>query len=661
MNIKKILIADDDIDFLNLYKLRFKPEYGYSICSFEDGKSLLKYFRDEYEKGKRIPLCIIDLNMPVMNGLETSIELRKIDPYVIIIIVTGYSDISSGEIRENVKHDIYYVRKPFNNDEFQCLVDSLLKNWNNTFQLKESQITLKESLDNLENLFNTIEDYVFILDLKGNILHFNYTVEKKLSYSSEELLHMRIVDLHPQKLRKKGEKILDYMIKGERYICNLPIMTKDGRIIPVETKITRGSWKHRDVFFGISRDMTDHETMEKELRKYQFNLQKLVEERIEELKHADMDIHKEIKERLNIEEYLNSSLDEYRKLSNQFQSLLDAISEPILLLGRDLMVIWANKSAVNMFKEEYCYKLPFDLLYPSGDFPAVKTFKTGREEMSQITGEDEKTYEIKSFPVKEGEIVSNVIVIIMDITEKISFQTEAIRVSHMAALGELAAGVAHEVNNPIGGIINCAEILMDNYDDIMIKDISERIINAGERVAYIVKSLLSFSRKGDDERSIVNISLLLSDVISFIYTSIKKEGIALTVNMPENLPDLYVQPREIQQVFLNIVNNARYALNEKYHGYDKNKKLEITGDTLSISGKTFVRIIFFDCGTGISSDIINKIKSPFFTTKPGGKGTGLGLSISNNIINVHNGKLEIESIKGEYTRVIIKLPVEENL
>jgi signal transduction histidine kinase len=136
-----------------------------------------------------------------------------------------------------------------------------------------------------------------------------------------------------------------------------------------------------------------------------------------------------------------------------------------------------------------------------------------------------------------------------------------------------------------------------------------------------------------------------------------KKGISLKLDVPLGLSKVNVASQQIQQVFLNILNNARYALNRKYPGKDDGKRLEITGEEVMVEGVPYVRIIFHDSGAGINSGILDKVMNPFFTTKPTGKGTGLGLSISHGIVKDHGGRLSIESIEGEYTKVTVDLPL----
>jgi signal transduction histidine kinase len=139
-----------------------------------------------------------------------------------------------------------------------------------------------------------------------------------------------------------------------------------------------------------------------------------------------------------------------------------------------------------------------------------------------------------------------------------------------------------------------------------------------------------------------------------------KEGIAVSVNISDDTPLVKAKTQEIQQVFLNIISNSRYALNQKFSNPDKRKIIEINSETIHIKGRPYVRIIVYDRGEGIRKDLMDKICNPFFTTKPPGKGTGLGLSICHGIIEDHNGIMKFESVYRKYTKVMIDLPIFES-
>ncbi len=237
-------------------------------------------------------------------------------------------------------------------------------------------------------------------------------------------------------------------------------------------------------------------------------------------------------------------------------------------------------------------------------------------------------------------------------------EAEAIRSNQLAALGEMAANIAHEINNPVNGIINYAQILADqSKPGSQEMDICKRIIKESDRMAGIVRSLLSFAREGDNEKYAVSIQEIIADSLALTEAHLKKDGIELSVNVPSDLPHILANPQQIHQVFLNILSNARYALNQKYPSADEGKILEVMTREVTLDGKSYVRITFYDNGIGIPDDMIDKVMNPFFTTKPHNVGTGLGLSISYGIIKSHAGNLKLESGEKKFTKIIIDLPV----
>jgi len=248
---------------------------------------------------------------------------------------------------------------------------------------------------------------------------------------------------------------------------------------------------------------------------------------------------------------------------------------------------------------------------------------------------------------------------VRDITVEKIRKSEALRTGQMAAIGELAAGVAHEINNPINGIINYTQLILDNAEgkyDSHDKDFLARIIKEGERIAVIVGNLLSFARHRD---VIVEVSMkeIIEGSISLLMHQIQKDGIQLSMDIPEDLPHIKGNPQQLQQVIINLLTNASYALNQKYPTTCAAKRLEIRCRTKSAMGKEYVSTTVTDWGIGIPKEIIDKIFDSLFTTKPPGKGTGLGLSISKGLVRDHQGFLSVESTVGGPTVATVDLPV----
>ena len=261
-------------------------------------------------------------------------------------------------------------------------------------------------------------------------------------------------------------------------------------------------------------------------------------------------------------------------------------------------------------------------------------------------------------PVKETDgTVDKILLIARTLNREEIQRVDSIRTAKLAGIGELAAGVAHEVNNPITGIINFAQILLDKYTfDAAGVGIIQKIIKEGDRIATITRNLLSFARAGNGEHEPVNPVQVIKESLSLVQHLLQKDGITLVTDFSPSASIIIADFRNLQQVILNLISNSRYALNARYLGYDSKKIIEISCCEKQDEGRHFYQIIVKDYGTGLPQSILDRLFEPFFSTKPPGEGTGLGLSISYGIIREHGGRLRVNSILEKYTEMIIELP-----
>lgn len=228
----------------------------------------------------------------------------------------------------------------------------------------------------------------------------------------------------------------------------------------------------------------------------------------------------------------------------------------------------------------------------------------------------------------------------------------------LESIGLLAGGVAHEINNPINGIMNYAQLIKDrlNPDNSLIEFADEIIIETN-RVAAIVRNLLTFARYENNSQSSAKISDIVESSLSLIQTVMRHDQILLETDVPDDLPWIRCRNQQIRQVLMNLMTNARDALNAKYPKYHENKKLKIFSYTFEKQGSKWIRTTVKDHGSGITPEVRDRMFDPFFSTKPRENGTGLGLSISYGIVKEHHGLLYMESEPGQYTQFHMELPV----
>jgi signal transduction histidine kinase len=262
-------------------------------------------------------------------------------------------------------------------------------------------------------------------------------------------------------------------------------------------------------------------------------------------------------------------------------------------------------------------------------------------------------------------------------------QAQLIQQEKLASLGELTAGIAHEIQNPLNFVNNFSEVSMELIDEMEhelgkgdteeaiaiaadIKQNLEKIRHHGQRADGIVKGMLQHSRASSNVKEPTNINIIADEYFRLAYHGLRAKdksfNAELVTNLDPNLPLVNIVPQDVGRVLLNMFTNAFYAVHEKKKAADPDFKPKVEVSTQTIQtltrGPYNIEIRVKDNGSGIPDAIKDKIMQPFFTTKPAGEGTGLGLSLSYDIIvKAHKGKIDIKSKEGEGTEFIISLPV----
>ncbi len=376
---------------------------------------------------------------------------------------------------------------------------------------------------------------------------------------------------------------------------------------------------------------------------------------------------------------------QYKALSQEFQALLDGIPDVLLLLAPEMKVIWANRGAQGRLdpsgtlgKELYCHHFCMGTprLEACSLCPVKAGFSTGESTEEIIKHPDSTLWGVKTFPLKDREgQVNRVIMLASDITEKVRFREESARTGRLAAIGELAAGVAHEVNNPTGLILMNMPAVKEAFRDILpileehfrlhgdfvfgglkysrmkvqMPLLLEEILDGAQRIKNIVNDMKDFARGGmETDSRLFDLNAVLEKVLRLVATQVRASTDRFSCSMAENLPQVRGVPQRIEQVLVNLIINACQALP------GKERALHVSTGFDPVL--CLCNVVVADEGIGIPENNLPHLIDPFFTTRREKGGTGLGLSISARIVSEHGGRLQYESMPGRGTTVTMTLP-----
>ncbi|TGJ99406.1 PAS domain-containing sensor histidine kinase [Leptospira semungkisensis] len=355
----------------------------------------------------------------------------------------------------------------------------------------------------------------------------------------------------------------------------------------------------------------------------------------------------------------------------------------VVILDLSGNILFVNKTLTGASAEEVQGRNLFQILKKTDALKLQsfisKVLVTGNaesvEEWSSFTGK-KSHYFIRISPVtKQGEI-SAILLTVSDTTKQKESDSDRLRRMEsqrhrqkLEALGTLAAGVAHEINNPLTGILNYAELVKEQVEEneTLLRNV-EVIIRESERISGIVRSLLGFAHKEEGIKAHVSTGEIMHSSIQLLLPFLSKdaiimEGVDTLIDSEKNMdiPLVIGEPQKLKQVFLNLITNARDSLNDKFPFPSEKKRIIVGQRQLFRNGERYVEVTVKDFGIGIREENINRIFDPFFTTKPTTVGTGLGLSVSYDIVREMSGDMDVESVEDEYAVFHVILPAAEKI
>ncbi|MGH7413996.1 MAG: PAS domain S-box protein [Candidatus Rokuibacteriota bacterium] len=509
------------------------------------------------------------------------------------------------------------------------LVVLLAERWRRAGEIRRTRDALQakvvqheETTSLLTSLVQSSADAIVGLDLDGRILTWNTGALRLYGFSRDEARGRSIDVLFPSGREAESAGILD-RVRREQAIERFETehVTKDGRKLHVFLTIA----PIRDVqddLVGIS------------------------------IVGRDVSAQKQVEEAL-------------RRSEATSRALLESASESIVATDAAGRIVLVNAKTEAMFGHARAELIgqPVELLIPTrvreahgrhraGYMAAPRVRSMGRGLDLAGLKKDGTEFPVEvSLSYVQSEEGLLVIAFVIDISERLAFQRAARQADKLAALGTLSAGIAHEINNPIGIISSRVEVMLlegegEDLPAELRKDL-EVILAHARRVATITEGLLSFARRSSGIRGPVNLNRIAEQIVQLAQKDLSRAKVRVIMRLHENLPDIVADANAIGQVLLNLVTNARRAIPDEG---------EITIETGYLPTTRSVRLVVRDTGSGVPPEILPKIFDPFFTTKP--DGTGLGLSISHGIIHDHHGTISVHSQPGEGTTFTVTFPVD---
>jgi two-component system NtrC family sensor kinase len=513
----------------------------------------------------------------------------------------------SGELRT-----MLFSAEPIEIAGERCIISSA----NDITERKRMEEEIRKSEERYRMIFKSANDVIILLDNKGDIVDVNPRIDDIGGYSRGQLLGKNFRTL-AKLMSKKSAAVIAKNFMLRMLGIDVPpyeveMYRGDGKKLNVE--ISAVAVEDKDKVIGTLatlRDVTERKKAESALR-YQ---RELIDQIIATTPNAVMVIDREMKVLLaNATFYKNFGLKKAGVENKPIHEIIE---------GEEL------KQALSSTIKNNKKNLSFELRYQLKGVPRI--FITSIAKMQN----------------------NRYLILLNDVTEEREKQERLYLTDRLASVGEMASGVAHELNNPLTSIIGLSSLMTrENSIPAETKEDLENINAEAQRCAVIVKNLLAFARKHVPKREPLQVAKIVEDVLQLRAYEHRAQNIIVETDLPDDLPEVLADYFQLQQVFLNIILNAETAM------VDANGKgiLRITSEETD----GHIRIPFADDGPGIAKENMGLIFNPFFTTKEVGRGTGLGLSICYGIVASHGGKIYARNNNDEGATFVVELPVAGN-
>ena len=350
-----------------------------------------------------------------------------------------------------------------------------------------------------------------------------------------------------------------------------------------------------------------------------------------------------------------------RESEERYRLITENVNDAIFLIDLEGRILFSNRRGTELtgyHLEEFRDRPIFSLLTPEGAqqayarlqaafagqgvapfFEAEVIRKDGSRFWAEVSGTN---------VVKDGQVLGR-LAVARDITERKRLREQLVQAEKLATLGQLIAGIAHELNNPLAAMVGHAQMLRLGQQDPKVAARADRIVDAAQRATRIVRNFLTVARRHHPERVAVSVNEIVTKTLELLAYQLRVGNVEVESALAPDLPQIAGDPHQLQQVVLNLVNNAIQAMAPGGQGR--------LGVTSSLSpDRSTIRLAVTDNGPGIPPEHLPRVLEPFFTTKPQGEGTGLGLAIAQGIVTDHGGIIAVESTLGQGATFTVTLP-----
>ncbi len=520
--------------------------------------------------------------------------------------------------------------------------------------INEIAVTVSSSLEFDQLLANAMKKIVDVLDVKACWLFLMDDKKRKLSFAASVGLAPEIVErIKNTCLEERMEWISErprsvcltaaswVRVGGLKFCAGVPLLSKDDVLGVMELSYPTGKHyytsENKRLLTSIGYELgvaIENARLYAKVRRFNRHLKDMVDEKTQDLK----------------------------KSRDEIRAVFDAVTDIILVIDLDYNVIMANSAASKVFGEHHdliignkCHTLFRGSDAPCSDcVMSGKTFRNrGSRPMELKNRQTEEIFSLSRFPVMDGDgSIRAIIEYAKVITHEKKMEEQVVQMEKLSTLGELVGEIAHQINNPLVGVVNNAQMLIKQMqDDNPLREDLMTIEKAGLECKGIIRKFLDFSRPGGFELRRIDCNSLLEESLALFERQLTKKNITIDKVYTEEPPLLKVDVTLMTQAYVNIINNAKEAMS-------KGGRLKIT--TGIVNGR-WLETTFSDTGMGIKEEDLSHIFSPFFTTKRKKGGTGLGLSVVSNIIKRHGGRIWATSEIGVGTTFVVRLPIDMEL